>query len=152
MLLPPTMSDRYWAQVVKGPPEACWPWTGTISNRYGLFYACRAKSRRAHRFAYEDTLGTIPDGLGLDHLCGNRLCCNPRHLEPVTSDVNTWRHHVGNRRRKGYGDEPLAVYTVTLPQALIDRLEAMAVERGGTFSGVVRDSVAAGAARCAGAP
>jgi len=44
-----------------------------------------------HRIAYEFALGPIPDGLTLDHLCRNTICCNPAHLEPVTLRVNTLR-------------------------------------------------------------
>ena len=42
----------------------------------------------AHRFAYQYMIGPIPDGLELDHLCRNRPCVNPYHLEPVTRAVN----------------------------------------------------------------
>lgn len=45
----------------------------------------------AHRLVYEQLIGTIPDGLQLDHLCRRRLCVNPSHLEPVTPKENTRR-------------------------------------------------------------
>jgi hypothetical protein len=44
-----------------------------------------------HRFAYTVFIGPIPDGLQLDHLCKVRACCNPKHLEPVTCQVNLLR-------------------------------------------------------------
>jgi hypothetical protein len=47
--------------------------------------------RYAHRVAYERMVGPVPDGLQLDHLCRNRMCVNPQHLEPVTAGENTRR-------------------------------------------------------------
>ena len=45
----------------------------------------------AHRFAYEEYVGPIPDGLQIDHLCRNKWCVNPEHLEPVTCRENALR-------------------------------------------------------------
>ena len=45
----------------------------------------------AHRLAYQSFYGPIPDGLVIDHLCRNRTCCNPAHLEAVTNRENTLR-------------------------------------------------------------
>jgi hypothetical protein len=45
----------------------------------------------AHRVAYEQFVGTVPDGLELDHLCENKACVNPGHLEPVTRSENVRR-------------------------------------------------------------
>jgi len=45
----------------------------------------------AHRYAYESVKGQIPHGLVIDHLCRNRLCVNPNHLEPVTNLENLQR-------------------------------------------------------------
>jgi len=75
----------------------CWEWTAAITDTgYGIYYVGRnAEGRkvnvRAHRFAYEALVAPIPEGLQLDHLCRNRACINPAHLEPVTQIENIRR-------------------------------------------------------------
>lgn len=86
--------DRFWSKVIK--TETCWIWTSTITHGYGYF-AYRGKNVRAHRLAYTLLKGEIPVGLHLDHLCRNRSCVNPKHLEPVTNKENIKRSpiHMG---------------------------------------------------------
>lgn len=79
----------------------CVLWTGAKSGAgYGLIglYQTR-KLTAAHRFAYEYINGPIPTGLQLDHLCRNRLCVNPAHLEPVTLKENIHRGRSANREK-----------------------------------------------------
>ena len=64
----------------------CWIWTGPLVNGYG-----RQGRMLAHRLVYERLVGSIPDGLGLDHLCRVRSCVNPAHLEPVDNRTNILR-------------------------------------------------------------
>lgn len=71
--------------------DGCWLWTGAINgNGYGYFLAFGTRIP-AYRFAYENWIGPIPDGLELDHLCRNRACVSYDHLEAVTHRENTLR-------------------------------------------------------------
>ena len=84
---------RFWANVKR--TDNCWEWIGNRKpNGYGEF-AVRSldgwKTSLAHRFAYELLKGSIPRGLTIDHLCKNRLCVNPSHMEIVTLKVNILR-------------------------------------------------------------
>jgi hypothetical protein len=93
----PGTVERFWPKVDKtSSPDGCWLWTAALSQAgYGAFGAERVNGRNrfvhAHRFAYELLVGPIPEGLQLDHLCRNRACCNPAHLEPVTLRENLMR-------------------------------------------------------------
>lgn len=80
--------DRFWMQVVM--VENCWEWIGTVnSGGYGSFNDGR--QFKAHRWSYARFKGPIPPSLTLDHLCRNRRCVNPDHLEPVTNRENILR-------------------------------------------------------------
>ncbi len=83
-------SLRFWSKVTKS--EGCWEWVGArVASGYGSFRLANGRTGSAHRWAYEDASGPIPEALELDHLCGNRSCVNPAHLEPVTHHENVLR-------------------------------------------------------------
>lgn len=69
---------------------ACWVWEGELRSGYGRM-KINGKPISAHRYSYELANGSIPVGLELDHLCRNRACTNPDHLEPVTHSENVRR-------------------------------------------------------------
>lgn len=71
--------------------HGCWIWNGyKTRSGYGTIHI-GGKQKRAHRVVYEFIKGSIPDGIELDHLCRNKLCCNPDHLDPVDHRTNVLR-------------------------------------------------------------
>jgi len=93
--LPANMRTKI--KLTPAPAEApvtgdCWAWQNCINSKG---YGCTSiggKRHLTHRVAYTRIVGKIPAGLQLDHLCRNRRCCNPAHLEPVTAKVNVSRN------------------------------------------------------------
>ena len=90
LLTPEESESIFWSKVRKTP--SCWLWTGKKSHGYGRFFASEVgKEVQAHRWSYQISIGPIPDGLTIDHLCRTHACVNPSHLEPVTRAENVLR-------------------------------------------------------------
>jgi hypothetical protein len=88
----------------------CWTWTGTLrDDGYGKF-----SGRQAHRVVYEHMVGPIAAGLELDHLCRNKACVNPTHLDPVSRLENIRRRYSTYTHCK-WGHEFTLDNTYTMP-------------------------------------
>lgn len=91
MRTPGPVEPRFWAKVDQRGTDECWVWTGFRHPKGYGYFRVDGRSLAAHRVAYELCVAPIPDGLTIDHLCRNRACVNPAHLEPVTMIVNVLR-------------------------------------------------------------
>jgi hypothetical protein len=94
MTIPAHRIPAFWEKVDRASDDGCWEWLGAKNGGYGRFHLRSqgpGRATAAHRVSYELLVGPIPDGLTLDHLCRNRGCVNPAHLEPVTNKTNILR-------------------------------------------------------------
>ncbi len=126
-----TTSERLiaWCSVTDG---GCWLWLGDTagngeSNQYGRIRV-NGKAWRAHRLSYVNANGPIPDGLVIDHLCRNRLCINPAHLEAVPQRVNVMRG-------EGVGAANARKTTCANGHPFTPENTIVCARRGGTFRG-----------------
>lgn len=87
--LDPRLPERFWSKCIPEPNSGCWLWLGGEANGYGrtALDGVRVYVHRAVMMVERD----IPNGMHIDHLCRNTLCCNPAHLEAVTQRENTLR-------------------------------------------------------------
>lgn len=88
---------RFASFVRFGTADQCWTWTGHLGTHgYGTLWF-RGKQWPAHRVSHVLYKGEIPDGLHIDHICRNRACVNPLHIEAVTQAENNARALIAKR-------------------------------------------------------
>jgi hypothetical protein len=94
-----TQFDRFMAKI-DYTSSSCWSWTAAkCPSGYGRF-GVDGRTRLPHRLAYEYFIGQIVNGTEIDHLCRNRACVNPTHLEAVPHRENCNRGTAGQRTRE----------------------------------------------------
>ena len=110
--------------------NGCWLWLKCKDRGgYGQIWF-NGKRRLTHRISYELYVGPIPEGLQIDHLCRVRACCNPLHLEPVTSAENNRRGEPANRTHcpqgHEYSEENTYIYENTRNCRVCQRIRCLA--------------------------
>ncbi len=105
---PEVIARRFWAKVnkssgvfklVQGEQSECWTWQSSMLPKgYGTT-KYKGKGIAAYKLAYMLSIGPVPDGLELDHLCRTRRCVRPDHLEPITHLENIRRGICANREK-----------------------------------------------------
>ena len=111
--VPARVVDRIWSRIEVGSEKDCWPFRLSVgSHGYGqIGWAIgggRSSMTTAHRVAWQAMFGDIPPGMTVDHLCKNRICCNPSHLRLLTNRENAADNRQAKRGpgRMSYKEEP----------------------------------------------
>ena len=96
-----SLVDRFEARYVPEPNSGCWLWTGKVGKSgFPILSVTKMESVYATRFAFETFRGPIPERTQLRHICGVKICVNPRHLEPNSGE--NLRRWAVERFKKAY--------------------------------------------------
>lgn len=99
--MPEKDKERFWSKVEKGADDACWPWKKGLRNGYGQF-SFKHSPLGSHRCAFIFSGGKFDLGPIVRHVvCGNRVCCNPRHLGSGTHQDNADDTLIHGTRQRG---------------------------------------------------
>jgi len=93
-----SLAARFWVKAQPDPAGGCWGWHGAPTAAGYSTLSFDKQHHYAHRVSWEIHHGPIPEGFEIDHLCRNRACPNPAHLDAVLPIENI-------RRGLGHGSE-----------------------------------------------
>lgn len=110
-LIPENRLARFMRLVQVDPVTQCWNWIGHKTDGGYGFSALDGKKTVAHRALWILLRGDLPKEMDLDHLCRNRACINPDHLEPVTRSENLIRGFIARGCKNGhpYNEEDFSI-------------------------------------------
>lgn len=112
---------RFMSKVAGNWTSGCWEWRGATSNGYGRF-RYRNRIWRAHRWAWIYLAECAPTSIELDHICRNRKCVRPGHLQPTTARVNKDLHLL---RRIWRAQEVQELVPPAQPRSIIELVTAV---------------------------
>lgn len=96
------LTCKFWSHIKK-TEGGCWVWTGSKSPRgYGQWRGKDNKLYPAHRLAFEEKFGLIPDGLVCDHICHCRECVNPDHIRICNNTENVRNQTIHKNNTSGF--------------------------------------------------
>lgn len=114
------LSERLWARIARGAPDACWEWTGQRNgNGYGIVTILHSTRLRAHRVAWELANNRSAEGYEVCHSCDNPPCCNPAHLF-----LGTHQDNVADMVKKGRQQRGERNGSAILTSAQVDEIRA----------------------------
>lgn len=99
------LANRVWPKILKGAPDDCWPWTGSVFTRsgYGRITLPNGRGTTVHRAVWILLFGEPHASLEICHICDNRICCNPSHLFAGTAKTNALDKVMKGRQARNPG-------------------------------------------------
>lgn len=132
--------ERFMHFVVVGSDSECWDWSGTLVGGYGQFSA-GGVTHYAHRYAYETSVGELPEWVQVDHTCHNRACVNLEHLREATNKQNQENRAPGSRASSGFRNvylKPSGKYVVNVRSDGVDHYGGCYADLGEAITAAMR--------------